>query len=147
MHVAIAQEVRCGGARQVATPCQHGNRLTHPRADEFVCLLIQNDVIQRIGIAVENRRHHAVRRLRDRITDDRVEYLAGQPQECRQWPVRRLFAPLTEQMKDKKQRGPGSQRTFERQERIDAPQEYRNHRTAISLGGTDRLDRQSTRLA
>jgi hypothetical protein len=41
---------------------------------------VQDDLVKRVGIAVEDRRHDAVTGGRDAVTEDRIDLLAGTPQ-------------------------------------------------------------------
>ena len=62
---AIAQEGRRRVARQLSSTRQHGDRLQHLGADELIGFGIANDLMERLGIAIENGRHHAMAGLGD----------------------------------------------------------------------------------
>ncbi len=84
--------------------------------------------------------------LGDGVAEDAVDNVGRQPQENRQRPIGRFFAPLAEQMKDEEQ-GIGVGRPFQRQEIIERAQEGWDHRFAIGPGSADRRDRQPLRVA
>src|SRR5712691_7446522 len=64
--IARPQEARSLCARQLVAQGQHGERLAHPRAYEFVCLRLQDHVVERLRIAIENRGHDPMAGLRGR---------------------------------------------------------------------------------
>ena len=82
----------------------HCERLTHAGSEVFIGVRVQDDLVKRVGIAIEDRRHHAVTRGGDPITEDRIDLVAGNPHQTCQGPIRDLFLPLPEEVEDEEKR-------------------------------------------
>jgi len=74
----------------------HGEGLAHARPDELLSVGIQNDVVKRLRVAVEDRSHDTVACQGDPVTEDRIDFIGGTPQELRQRSVAGLFPPLSQ---------------------------------------------------
>jgi hypothetical protein len=79
----------------------NGERVKHARANELAGLRIVNDRMQRRGIAVEHRDHHAVGGDGDGVAENCLEPVTRQRQQPCKRPV---GAPFAEQMKGEEQR-------------------------------------------
>ena len=72
----------------------HGEGLAHAGPDEFFGIRIENDVAERLRIAIEQRGHDTVACQGDPVTENRIDLIGGTPQELRQRSVAGLFPPL-----------------------------------------------------
>ncbi|HUN99161.1 MAG TPA: hypothetical protein VMU69_23390, partial [Bradyrhizobium sp.] len=55
-------------ALQLTTERGHSDGFTHARPDEFVSIGVEDYLVERIGVAIKNRSHDAVRGLGDGAT-------------------------------------------------------------------------------
>ena len=102
--VTVAQEL-CGGfAGNVVAHGQHRERIEHARSHELVGILLANDVVERVGIAVEHGRHYPMGRHGLGVAQTRFKRFARELQEPCERPVSRFLTPFAEEVKGEKQR-------------------------------------------
>ena len=131
---ASAQEARRFLPRQPCLDGEHGDELAHPRADELVCLAVEDQPVDRLRVAVEDRRHHPVGRLGDGVAEEIVELIAGTGEQSRQRPVGARLAPRAEQMEDDEEVvGAGTGRCAAIEVVVDRAEEHGQHGFAIRV--------------
>src|SRR5207245_1355630 len=132
---------------EVSPERYHSERLAHPGSDELLGVRVQDDLIKRVGVAIEDRRYDAVGRGGDAVTEDRIDLLAGKSQQASQRSISDLFPPLSEQMEDEKERGRFHPlRWFQGQMVFDLLEEHGHHLAALSGGGFQRFPRKTLDL-
>ena len=60
---------------------QHGDRLAHPRSNELVGIWVEDDLVERVRIAVENRRHDPMCGARYSAAQDRIDLVVRTSQQ------------------------------------------------------------------
>ena len=90
---------------EVTPEHQHGERLAHAGPDEFVGIRVENDLVERLRIAIEDRRHDAMGGAGDAVAENRIEFVFRTSQHPSQRSVGGFLSPFAEQMKDEKQGG------------------------------------------
>src|SRR5579872_591383 len=143
VRVAGTQEPRGVHAQQLIIACCHREGFAHARSNEFVGLGVKNYLVERIGVAIKNRRHYAVRRHGNGVTKNRVDLIARATQEPRKWSISRFLSPLAEQMKNKEKGVRRDRLAARRHELLDRLQEDRHRRCPIRPGGPDRFGREA----
>jgi hypothetical protein len=120
-------------------------RLEHASANEFIGVWIEDDVVKRLWITIENRCHDTVAGRGYRISEDLFGLWA--PQQKRERFVGGPFSPFSEQMEDEKQRGrlrPSSRLSIEIV--LDSRKEPRNHLGTLRAGGLQCLSGKAFRM-
>src|ERR1700730_8407276 len=87
LHEGIAEEAACHCPMESSPNSDHGKGLAHTRPDEFFGLRVQDDVVERLRVAVEHRRHHAMARRGDPVAKNRIYVTARKSKQTRQWPI------------------------------------------------------------
>src|SRR5260370_4831898 len=100
----VAKEPACFCLIEFSLDGDHSEGFAHARSDKLFGVRVQNDVVERLRVAVEYRLHHAVTGGGDPIPKDRIDFTARKSQQTSQGPISGLFPPLTEQVKNEKQR-------------------------------------------
>jgi hypothetical protein len=100
----VAEELACHCPIEFSPHSDHSEGLAHARWDELFGVRVQDDVVERLRVAIEHRRHHAMARRGDPVAKDRIYVTARKSQQTRQWPIRGLLPPFPKQMKDEEQR-------------------------------------------
>jgi hypothetical protein len=60
----------------------HGEGFAHPRADELFGVRVQDDVEERLRVAIEYRRHDAMAGCRHAVAEDRIDFRAREQSRC-----------------------------------------------------------------
>lgn len=98
--LGIAKKAGGRAAVEFAPQGNHSERLEHASANEFIGIWIEDDVVKRLRITIENRGHDSVAGRGYRISEDLFGLRA--PQQTRERSVGGPFSPFSEQMKDEK---------------------------------------------
>src|SRR5262252_1100962 len=130
------------GPRHFTVQRRHRDRFEHARPDVFVRFRVQNHLIQRLRIAVENGSHDAMGSLGDSAAKYLIEVIGRTAQQTCERPIRRFLAPLTEQMKDEEERIPRGAIAVRRHVLLDRVYEDRSQARPVCACGAERLDRQ-----
>ena len=139
--VAGSQKSRRLLARQPAAQGHNDQSVEHARSDELVRSRVQDHLIKRGRIAVENAGHHPMGGLGRGTAKDGVEFFPRSAQESGERSIGRFFAPLAEQMEYEKQRN--LRRRAGRLGLIDCREEQRHHCRSICVCGADGINRQA----
>src|SRR5438132_14430187 len=70
LHERVSEEPACHCPIEFSSQRHHGECLADARPDEFFGVPVQNDVVDRLRVAIEYRRHDAVARGEDPIPKD-----------------------------------------------------------------------------
>ena len=81
---SVAEEPACHCPIEFSSQGDHGEGFAHACPNEFVGVRVQDDVVERLRVAIEHRRHHAVARGGDPVAEDRIYVRARKSQQTRQ---------------------------------------------------------------
>src|SRR5579864_9132463 len=81
LRVTGTEEPGCLRARQPAVQRHHSNCFKHPGPDEFLRIRIENDLVERLRIAIENGSHHPMGCVGDGAAEYFVNAVRGTPQQ------------------------------------------------------------------
>src|SRR5260370_11567385 len=99
----VAKEPACCCLIEFSLDGDHSEGFAHARPNEFLGPRVQDDVVERLGVAIKHRYHDAVTGGGDPIPKDRIDCTARKSQQTCQGPIGGFLPPLTEQVKNEKQ--------------------------------------------
>ncbi len=81
LHIGVAKKSLDLIPFEFSAQGDHSEGFAHGGADKLLGLRIENDVVERLRITVEDRGHHTVTGRGDGIPENRLGFLGGAPQE------------------------------------------------------------------
>ena len=100
----IAEKSGDQGPIQFPSHHQHGERLAHAGPDVLFGIRVEDDLVERLRIAIEDRRDDAMGGARDAVAEDRIDFVLRTFRQACQRSVGGFLSPLAEQMEDEEQR-------------------------------------------
>src|ERR1700757_2305809 len=73
---SVAEEPACHCPIEFTSQGHYCEGFVHARSNEFFGIRVQDDVVERLRVAIKNRRHDTVARRGDAIAEDRVNLVA-----------------------------------------------------------------------
>ena len=70
---SIAEEPACHCPIEFTPQGHHREGLVHARSNKFVSVRVQDDVVERVRVAIENRRHDTVTGGRNAVAEDPID--------------------------------------------------------------------------
>jgi hypothetical protein len=141
---SFAEELACHRPIEFSPQGDYREGFAQARSKEFFGLRVQNDVVERLRIAIEHCRHHAVAGCCDPVPEDCIYVTARKSQQTSQGPISGLLAPLAEEVENEEERcrfGPCTR--VEGKEMLDLLDEQGNHFDTLVRCSLERFCRET----